>query len=108
MKIKPEHYNHIKRAISKVLAANPNAAERYEKGDFPRASVAKDRQIRFNFDLFRAAVPSAWVCDNLYPYINDQHINTALRSICPKLNIGAATSGNQTAGNTNKDDTHAN
>ena len=36
---------------------------------------------RFRWDLLYMAVGSEWVCENLYPYLNDDHIDTALRNI---------------------------
>jgi hypothetical protein len=85
MKIKPEHLAHMRSAIDSIILRNPDILARYRAGDFPRAEQCKDKQTRFNFDLFYAAIPSAWVCRELYPYCDDSHIASALRSICPKL-----------------------
>jgi len=85
MKMKPEHYRHLERAIADVLARHPDAVDGYEHGRFPRAQQTTDLQKRFCFDLLGAAVPTAWVCEELYPYLNDAHIYTALKAICPKI-----------------------
>ena len=85
MKIKTEHLAFMRDAIDSVLQQNPDILGRYRSGDFPRAELCKDRQTRFNFDLFYAAVSSAWVCREIYPYADDSHIASALRRICPKL-----------------------
>jgi len=37
--------------------------------------------MRYRWDLFNLAIPVSWVCKNLYPYLNDDHIDTALRKI---------------------------
>jgi hypothetical protein len=83
MKITTEHYNHIKQEIDKLLAANPEAVARYERGEFSRSEKTKDLQRRFCFDVMRAAGLNKWICDNIYPYANDDHIYTALRKACP-------------------------
>lgn len=85
MKITTEHYNHIKQEIDKLLAANPEAVARYERGEFPRSEKTQDLQRRFCFDVMYAAGLNKWVCDNIYSYANDDHIYTALRKACPKV-----------------------
>ncbi len=83
MKIKAEHLQHLK---DKIL---PNITEEikhsYETGAFPRSDRVKDLQTRFNCDLVYMFVGSAWICDNLYSYMNDTHLNSALNSFVPKI-----------------------
>ena len=57
----------------------------YETGIFPRSDKVKDLQVRFNFDMLYNFVGSRWICDNLYPYMNDDHIKSALNSFMPKV-----------------------
>ncbi len=38
-----------------------------------------DKRVRW--DLFACAGLSRWACDNMYPYADDTHIDTALRAI---------------------------
>lgn len=83
MKISKEHLEHIKTECNKII--NPQLIAKYELGDFPRSDKVNNLNTRFMFDVFNYAVPSKWVCDNLYPYLNDEHIHTALRSFLPKL-----------------------
>ena len=85
MKIKPEHFEHIKTEINALLAKQPERIVSYELGRFPRADRVKDLQIRFNWDLLLAAGLNPWVCKELYTYANDHHINTALKAICPTV-----------------------
>lgn len=88
MKIKQEHFEHMKREIDRKaeeLGGWPVLVERYETGQFERADQVRDLHMRFGFDMFFAAIPSKWVCDELYPYLNDSHIRSALREICPKV-----------------------
>lgn len=84
MKIVPEHLEHMRREIARV--ATPENILAYESGNFPRASACSDLQTRFNFDLLVAAGLTPWICKNVYPYANDDHLASALRSICPKIN----------------------
>ena len=83
MKIKKEHLEYLK---SKIL---PNVTGEmihdYETGDFARSEKTKDLQMRFNFDMLCSFVGSAWVCENLYKYLNDDHIKSALNSFMPKV-----------------------
>ncbi len=41
----------------------------------------RDLAMRLRWDLLYIAVPVRWICDNLYPYLDDSHIDTALRAI---------------------------
>jgi hypothetical protein len=88
MKIKPEHLTHMKAVIDKFIEANGGKEvliEKYETGDFPRSETVKDLNTRFCFDMLYRANLLLWVIDNIYPYANDAHIETALKSILPKL-----------------------
>ena len=87
MKIKPEHFNHIKQEIDNTLSLHgrDNLIKEYETGLFPRSDKTKDLQQRFCFDLMYAAGLSQYVCNTLYSYLNDDHIYTALKSICPTV-----------------------
>lgn len=71
MKIKPEHVAHMKAAI----LANSKAPT------LPSYLARGLTEKRWRWDLFYAAGLSSWVCANIYPYANDEHIDTALRSI---------------------------
>ena len=85
MKIKPEHFQHLKTEINVILSKYDRLVEEYETGQFPRSEKVKDLQRRFCFDVLFGAGLSRWVSDNLYPYMNDDHLYTALKAICPKL-----------------------
>ncbi|MCH8329311.1 MAG: carbon-nitrogen hydrolase family protein [Nanoarchaeota archaeon] len=81
MKIKPEHLKVIRDAVNVILERNPNAVQTYETVQFPKSERVKDLQTRFNWDLFHAAN----VQINLHDYLNDGHISTALKAICPTV-----------------------
>ena len=79
MKIRDDHYKAIADACNVTLAANPGVTlATYEsQGLSP---------MRFNFDVLYASriegmSASAWVSANLYSYMNDEHIGTALKRI---------------------------
>lgn len=93
MKIKPEHFDHLKSEIDKTLAIHNSKGElvsAYERGEFHNSDKTKDVQVRFCFDLLYGAGLTKWVCDTLYPYLNDDHIYTALRAICPVVSSQSA------------------
>jgi len=87
MKITPKNYAYLKDSIETVLADYPNVINEYELGQFPRSGQVKDLQRRFCFDLLFGAGVSSWISSNLYGLndLNDDHIYTALKAICPTL-----------------------
>ena len=87
MKMKIEHYNHIKSAIEKYIAevGIESLISDYENGKFPRSADVKDLNIRFCWDLHYKADLIKYTCETLYDYLHDGHILTALKSIAPKL-----------------------
>lgn len=88
MKITSEHFLHMKSAIDQVLAihnADGQLVRAYETGNFPLADRVQDLQKRFCFDLFYLAGLTTFACDNLYSYVDDTHIFTALKQICPAV-----------------------
>ncbi len=89
MKIKPAHLEHLRSAINETLArhnANDELVRAYESGEFQNADRVTDLQKRFCFDVLYSAGLSSWVCDELYPYMDDSHIYTALKACCPVVN----------------------
>ncbi len=79
MKIEPEHYQYIKNAFlpyknfisthREVLRANPRV---------------KDLEMRLRWDFYHAYVPNTYT-SNLYKYMTDDHIDTALKNIIQEL-----------------------
>lgn len=86
MRIKPEHFEHMKREIDRVIAANPSIVQDYARGNFPRSDRTRDLQKRFCWDLLYTAGLLSFVCKTLYTYMHDEHIYTALLRICPVVN----------------------
>ena len=87
MKMKKEHLVILKKEIDAVIKryGKQRLIDEYETGDFLAADKTKDLQRRFCFDLLFCAELNTFVPDSLYPYLNDDHIYTALKSICPKV-----------------------
>ncbi len=96
MKIKYDHLEKLKTMIWNdgvqtamgVFQVNSGACllKKYERLEIPRAEYVKDIQRRFCFDmLYYARIPSEFM-DELYSYMNDEQIFTALKHILPKLN----------------------
>lgn len=75
MKIKPEHVEYIRKAMM-------------QRGDTPTLASYTARGLsekRWRWDwLWRAGI-SQWIGENIYPYANDEHIDTALRQITKGL-----------------------
>lgn len=77
MKITIEHYAHIARALNDIKPLILHAHIAYKN------SGLSDK--RFHWDMLRQAGLITWICDNVYSYANDDHIDTALRQYFNKL-----------------------
>ncbi len=75
MKIIPEHYAYMARAVSEI-ATTRNLGE-FEAKYRLQGLTPK----RFRWDCAHDAGLIRWFCDNVYPYANDDHIDTALRRL---------------------------
>lgn len=80
MKIKPEHYNYMKVAMHGVKEKIPIYIDGMKK-----TYVGKNFDKRIRWDILHHTVTSRWIVDNIYPYADDTHIDTALRSIMREL-----------------------
>ena len=80
MKMTTQHYAALK-AIIEPLAPKIAAHRQYLIAE----GKSKDIEKRLRWDLSYAAKATPWICDNLYSYLNDTHIDTALRSIVAEL-----------------------
>jgi hypothetical protein len=88
MKISTEHYEKLSTVINEVLSVHNGDGELvacYESGKFARADKVKDLQKRFCFDVLYGSGLQSFVCKELYEYLDDTHIYTALKSICPTV-----------------------
>ncbi len=75
MKMTPAHVAHIRAAVAAFYT------------DFHRSRYAAAglSDTRFRWDCLRAAGLMPWLCDTLYTYLNDVHIETALRAVIKPL-----------------------
>ena len=85
MLILPEHAHRIDQSIKDLLARTPTHQLRAWASSLLTDPRVKDADKRARWDLFRAAVPSLWVCDVIYPYAADPHIDTVLRRVAPTI-----------------------
>lgn len=82
MKIRPEHYEHMKAAIAPLMHLVPAHRE------FVIAEgKARDVEKRIRWDLCYKAGLSSWMSSTLYGYVHDSHIDTALRNIVAELQV---------------------
>lgn len=83
MKIKSEHIS----IIESTFVANKDKIEAHKvflnSPENPRKP--KDFEMRLRWDALSSLLGSKWISDTLYPYLNDAHIDSALRSAMAKL-----------------------
>lgn len=83
MKIHPADLEHLRKVITYM--DTPERRAQYIAGKFFGATRVINLDMRYRWDLMYAGNLSAWVTGTLYKYLNDDHIDTALRSIVPLL-----------------------
>ena len=77
MKINKIHYIYMRDKMAPVIQADPLIFKKYKDKGLS--------QKRLRWDAMHSAGLLSFVCDELYPYLNDNHIDTALRSIIKQL-----------------------
>lgn len=89
LKIKPADLETLKSFLAPVDTAE--LRQKYLAGDFPRADVCKDIDKRYRWDLlYRSRIKIGDGVGiqgdvNLYSYMDDNHIDSALRSFIKPL-----------------------
>ena len=74
MKMTQEHYKIVENAMRKVMADNPTFT--------PELYQSKGKSAMFyRWDLFNNCGLLDFTCHTLYTYLNDTHIDTALKQI---------------------------
>jgi hypothetical protein len=71
MKITHEHYEHLRAGMA--IKHNDTAYQEYKRNGLS--------DMRYRWDCVRAAGLMPFICDTLYQYCDDRHIDTALRNI---------------------------
>jgi hypothetical protein len=93
LKMSPDHVNTLRRGIEPH--DTPERREQYSKGDYPRSDKVKDPDKRYRWDLlWHSKALNDLPDDHGY---NDDHIDSALKSIVPPLSSKRATVGNRIA-----------
>lgn len=79
MKVTQEHFEILKAAVSPL--DTEELRKRYLAGDFPRANLVQDLDMRYRWDLLWASGARPTFGSD----ITSAHIDTALRKIVPPL-----------------------
>jgi len=77
LKMRPEHFELIKNTFQ----SNSNKIRLHRNWLRLLNKQPKDLEKRLRWDFFIMTLGSKWLCDNLYPYLNDDHIDSALRQV---------------------------
>ena len=85
LKISQYHFDILQGAISDLLLERPDLVQLYETGQFQNSDRVKDLNMRFRWDMLHCAIGSSWICSNLYSYLDDRHIDSALKKIVPTI-----------------------
>ena len=81
MKMTKPHYETLRVLITGLLEKHPDAPLHYSNGNFVRANLVKDLNKRYRWDLFWAATRFERSFREELSYLQDSHIDTALRNI---------------------------
>ena len=83
MKMTPAHFDILRNAIAKIRKDEPDLRMIYTENGHT--------DMRFAWDMVHRAkignhnTGTSFICKELYPYLNDTHIETALRKIIDML-----------------------
>jgi hypothetical protein len=83
LKIEPDHLETMRAAIAPM--DTEARRERYRTGTFLHAEHCRDAGKRHRWDLFHDAGLTSFACSTLYRYVDDTHIDSALRQLIPPL-----------------------
>lgn len=85
MKIKPEDYAHIVETLKQGVIDIGKEKINIHITDL--AGIPKDLHKRIRWDLARASGLTPFFCSTLYSYLNDEHIDTALKSAVKDIDL---------------------
>jgi hypothetical protein len=80
MKITQDHYATMLNAIAPLAHIIPA-----HRAVLSKDSRVKDLEKRLRWDLSYKAGLTQFLCDSVYSYANDEHIDTALKNIVKEL-----------------------
>ena len=78
LKIRPEHYATLETAIAELARKNPAAWDAHLSSEL---SPMRKRWDALHAASVNGESVSRWLLDELYPYLDDTHIDSALRRI---------------------------
>ncbi|MAK37154.1 MAG: hypothetical protein CMC15_13460 [Flavobacteriaceae bacterium] len=81
MKMTKTHFETLRVLIAGLLEQHPDTPIHYSNGNFARANSVKDLNKRYRWDLFYAATRFEKSFRDELTYLQDSHIDTALRNI---------------------------
>ena len=81
MKMTKAHFDTLQVLIAGLLEQHPDTPIHYSNGNFPRADKTKDLNKRYRWDLFYHATRFERGYRDELTYLQDSHIDTALRNI---------------------------
>ena len=87
MKIEKEHYQHMRLKIQDTIEKAGLVKIAEHKELLKTAYGVKDPAVRFRWDLYHASALTSFTCDILYSYLDDTHIDTALKNIIKELGV---------------------
>ena len=79
MKIKSEDFKVLQDAMQETINKHPNAKGVYKGQGLTKTRYAWDMLHYTEIDGYNSS--TQFICDRLYKYLNDTHINTALFKI---------------------------
>jgi hypothetical protein len=82
LKITPEHYAYMKEKLRLQVMLVSIPTRRALLCSDPRV---RDAGKRLRWDMLYQAGLSPWICAALYPYMDDSHIDSALKQIVKEL-----------------------
>lgn len=87
MKITPEHLAHLRAELERVIAQTGRERIAAYKDRLRQNPAVKNVDKRLMWDLFNGAQLHLFACSTLYAYLNDAHIDTALRYLAKELRV---------------------
>jgi hypothetical protein len=80
MKIQQQHLSEITSSF-KLLGLDAINKHRAYLVSPENPRKPKDLEMRLRWDILNSTKGARWICDNLYPYLNDTHIDSALKHV---------------------------
>ena len=83
MKMTQEHFQTLKALLEPVDTEERRTL--YRESRYPRAELTKDVNKRYRWDCLYATGEANSIMSDLYAYLNDEHIDTAMRNLVRPL-----------------------